>query len=174
MRAIGEQLELPLAPAPAAAPEPPPAIRKAPGADARPVSRRMVLRTRGQVHDLAALFNRVNRTFFGGKLDVQITWGRAGARPRRARQREIHLGTWDEAQNLIRIHPHLDRSFVPEQVVEVTLYHEMLHAQLGARLVGGQRRVHTRDFRDAERAHPGYDEAVAWEKKHIGRLIKGK
>ena len=37
-----------------------------------------------------------------------------------------------------------------------------------------QRRVHTRDFRDAERAHPGYDEAVAWEKKNIDRLIRGR
>ena len=173
-RAIGEQLELPFTPEPPALREPLLPIRKTPGPDARPAARRMVLRTRGRVHDLNAIFHRLNRTFFGGQLEVQVTWGRAGARPRRARQREIHLGTWDEAQNLIRIHPHLDRSFVPELVVEVTLYHEMLHVQLGARLVKGRRRVHTRDFRDAERAHPGYDEAVAWEKRNIDRLIRGK
>ena len=168
-RPVGEQLELPLSPVPVSVPLP---LR--PIAPVGTPGRRMVLRTRGRVHDLRTIYDRLNRTYFGDTLDVRITWGRAGARPRRARQREIHLGTWDEEQQLIRIHPHLDLSFVPEVVVEVTLYHEMLHAYLGARLVRGQRRVHTRDFRDAERAHPGYAEAVAWEKQNIDRLIRGR
>ncbi|NOZ87873.1 MAG: SprT family zinc-dependent metalloprotease [Deltaproteobacteria bacterium] len=131
--------------------------------------RRELLRPRGRHHDLSGIFGRLNRSFFGNTVKVDVTWGKES----KNRKRSIQLGVFDRDSNIIRIHPLLDRDFVPEDVVEMVLYHEMLHAYLGADVVRGRRMVHTKRFREAEKAHPYYSAYVEWEKKHLTRLLRG-
>jgi hypothetical protein len=38
-------------------------------------------------------------------------------------------------------------------------------------VVNGRRVVHGRDFKEAERKFPFYDQWIAWEKENMGRLI---
>jgi hypothetical protein len=80
-------------------------IRKQP-----PQARQMVLRTRGQVHDLAAVFDRLNRRYFEGKHEARITWGPVR---KRRKQRSIKVGSYSLEDRLIRVHPALDQQWSP-------------------------------------------------------------
>jgi hypothetical protein len=51
--------------------------------------RPVAIRTAGRFHDLAAVYERVNREFFGGAVTAPITWGRAARPGRRARFRRL-------------------------------------------------------------------------------------
>lgn len=116
----------------------------------RPNLRRtMRLVASGHVHDLEAIFRDLNRHYFGGAVDAAITWGRAlGAeRPRRS---SIKLGSYSQAEKLIRVHRALDQAFVPRFMVEWIVYHEMLHHVLPMPLVNGRRVHHTAEFRARE------------------------
>ena len=132
------------------------------------------LMTLGKYHDLAWILEemRVFALSFGGGedvSDVQITWGKKG----RGR-RSIRLGSFDFGQRLIRIHPALDRRWVPRYFVEFIVYHELLHALYPPiqSEQGGRRVVHTPEFRDMEQRFPHYEAAMAWEQAHIHHFLK--
>ena len=72
----------------------------------------------------------------------------------------------------MRIHPALDQPWVPHYVLESIVYHELLHAALPATVVDGRRRVHTPEFRRRERLYPRLDEAKAWVRENLMRLIE--
>src|SRR5450759_2165063 len=78
-------------------------------------ARRVVLRTQGRVHDLRAVFDRLNGLYFGGKLDLRITWGTAR---RRQPQRSIKVGTYQVEDRLIRVHPVLDQDLIPRYFLD--------------------------------------------------------
>jgi len=141
----------------------------------RPRSRRAVtLHARGAHVDLQRLFDEVNAEYFGGTITAGITWGRRANGARR-RQRTIRFGSYTVEDNLVRIHPALDRPFVPEHFVRYIVFHEMLHAHLGIEeSETGRRRIHTREFVRIERAYPGYAKARAWESnaENIRKLLK--
>lgn len=118
-------------------------------------------RTRGKYYDLNAIFQRLNREYFDGKLDSVITWG-IGSSKRAVRKRT--LGSYSNLTDLIRINPVLDKNTVPSYYVEFVVYHEMLHAAIGIQKKNGRRAVHTRDFRERERLFREYDRAMRWEK----------
>lgn len=133
-------------------------------------SPRVRLVTRGRVHDLAAIFARLNAAHFEGRLATAVTWGKNGSAGRR---RSIRFGSYHPEQRLIRIHPALDQEFVPEYFVASIVHHEMLHAHLGVPETGrGRRMLHGRAFRALERAFPGHDRAQAWMRTHLGRLLR--
>ena len=100
---------------------------------------------------------------------MQITWGKPTSGKNR---RSIQLGCYVERERLIRIHPCLDQAFVPHYYVAWVIYHEMLHELLGVEVVNGRRCVHSEEFRLMEECYPDYERAVAWEKKHINRLLR--
>jgi hypothetical protein len=131
-------------------------------------SRRVVLRTSGQVHDLAIVFDRLNRRFFGGKHGARITWGPSRRRPN---QRSIKVGSYSLEDGLIRIHPALDSEAVPTYFVEWIVFHEMLHGKHAIREVGGRRCFHPPEFARDERRFPDYGRARLWEKANIDRLL---
>jgi predicted metal-dependent hydrolase len=135
-----------------------------------PQARRMVLRTRGQVHDLAAIFDRLNRRHFGGKHEARITWG---PQRRPAQQRSIKVGSYSLEDRLIRVHPVLDRETVPGYFLEWIVFHEMLHGKHTIREVGGRRCFHPPEFSREERLFPGYGRARLWEKANLDRLLAG-
>jgi hypothetical protein len=133
-----------------------------------PRTRRVVLRTRGRVHDLGVVFDRLNGLYFGGELDVRITWGTAR---RRQPQRSIKVGTYLVEDRLIRVHPVLDQDLVPRFFLDWIVFHEMLHAKHAIRRVGGRRCFHPPEFSREERQFPDYARARLWEKANLDRLL---
>lgn len=132
---------------------------------------RILLRTRGEHHDLAEMFERVSERWFPEPVDdAKITWGRRA--PRGRRRRSIRLGTYTHDQQLIRIHPSLDQEFVPSFFVEFVVFHELLHHVVPPRRSGDRIEYHTREFRRRERAHPEYAEATRWETENLERLLR--
>jgi len=76
------------------------------------------------------------------------------------------LGRFDLRARRIEIHLALRDPAVPRAVLENVLHHELLHALLGGRRQGGRTVHHHREFRERERAYPGYADALAWERRH--------
>jgi hypothetical protein len=128
------------------------------------------LRTRGHAHDLAQVLASLNARYFGGRVDLPITWGPSPrvALPRRS----IKMGSYSADAQLIRIHPALDQPEVPRYFVEWIVFHEMLHhVHPVTRLPDGRRCVHPPGFREAERAYAQHGRASAWEREHLEVLL---
>lgn len=132
------------------------------------------LRTTGTHFDLGELFDDVNRRYFQGLVDARITWGKDPGKPtkRRRRSRSIKLGSYCSDQKLIRIHPALDRDFVPRYFVEYVVFHEMLHHVVPMPVREGRRVCHSREFRARERTFEHFALAERWEKQHVARLLR--
>lgn len=126
---------------------------------AQPTARRTAMRTSGKFHDLAEMFDNINREQFGGRLKCGVTWGH-GARGRVKRRT---LGSYSTASDTIRINSVLDRKDVPSYYVGFVLYHEMLHADMGIGELGGRRLVHPREFKERERLYTHYERAMTYE-----------
>jgi hypothetical protein len=124
--------------------------------------------SRGRVHDLQAIFDRLNAAHFEGRIEARIGWGlvRSGRR-----RRTVKTGVYVQDAKLIRIHPTLDRRDVPEFYVAAVVFHEMLHQAVPAREVGGRRVVHGAEFRRRERAYPDHARAKIWEEAHLPLLL---
>ncbi len=117
--------------------------------------RKIISSARGSFYDLDKLFDRLNRTYFGGEIEKPtLTWSQR-------RTRRI-LGHHDSVHETIVISKTLDARDVPEWFVEYILYHEMLHIKHPARIIDGRRYYHTNAFRADERRFPRYGEAQAW------------
>jgi len=131
------------------------------------------LRTRGRVHDLREVFDRVNAAYFGGAVnDILIAWGRRAGSDQRAR-RTIKLGSYSAEERLIRVHPVLDRTWVPRYFVSYIVYHEVLHHVVPPVRVGGRTVLHPPEFLQKERLFRHYERAIAWEEAKIERLLRG-
>jgi hypothetical protein len=126
--------------------------------------------TSGRTHDLTAVYASLNQLFFAGALRVPITWGRGVGRARRG---GLTFGSYDPVLALIRIHPVLDRADVPLYFLESVVYHEMLHHHMGGVPDRAGRTVyHTRGFREAEARFPRHQDALAWEKANLPKLLR--
>lgn len=140
--------------------------------------RRPPLMPRGDRFDLADIHDRLNRRFFAGRLSAGITWGLdRPARGRaawgcRRRRSTIQLGSYNHEDEVIRIHPALDRPGVPEYVVAAVVYHELLHAALPPELKNGRRLLHTPEFRRRERLFPDHQRAERWIQANLHRLLR--
>jgi len=122
----------------------------------------------GRVHDLQAMFDRLNDRFFQGRIEARIGWGREAPGRRR---RSIKMGTYFHDARVIRIHPALDREEVPAFFVSFVIFHEMLHQAIPPQVVGGRRISHTPEFRAFERRYPDYERAIAWEQANLPLLL---
>jgi hypothetical protein len=138
------------------------------------VRRRPRLHPLGQHFDLEEIRDEINAHYFEGALTSAITWGRWPPRRRRtARQRRtIHLGTYSADQDLVRVHPALDQSWVPRLVVASVVHHELLHAAMPAETVRGRRRLHPPEFRRRERLFEGFEAVEAWLAENLTRLLE--
>ena len=140
-------------------------IRRAP----RRSTPELTLETQGEVHDLQDVFDGLNHVYFEGKIDARITWGARGGR-RRMRM-SIKMGSYSVEDRLIRIHPSLDRRFVPVFFLEWIVYHEMLHQVHDIPVVGGRRQFHTAEFLAQERQFEHYDRSRIWERANLDRIL---
>lgn len=124
----------------------------------------------GRHVDLEAIYQALNRDCFDNRVQARIVWSR---QPPRRPRRSIRLGAYDSRKRLIRIHPLLDQAFVPRYVIEAIMFHEMLHQLNPPRRINGRWSVHTPAFRRAERQFPYFEQAEAWRRRHVGRLLRG-
>jgi len=132
------------------------------------------LRTSGQVHDLDAILHDVNQRYFGGTVsDVLITWGRK-TRPRSAKRTSIKLGSYSVTERLVRVHPALDQRWVPRYFVQYIVYHELLHHLVPEARISGRTLLHPPEFQRREQDFQKFSQALAWEQKHIDRLLRAK
>ena len=90
------------------------------------------------------------------------------------RRRTIRLGSYDARENLIRVHPALDQSWVPRLFVEAVVYHEMLHALMPAKESGGRRCLHGPEFRRRERQLPGVRRRGVVARANVHRLLRSR
>ena len=150
------------------------------------------IHTQGEHHDLLALFHKLNDRYFGGQVDAVITWGRRVRRSARSpgsaaggssrgrisrvappdARRAIKLGTYSATERLIRIHPVLDKAWVPRYFVSFVIYHEMLHHVMPATVVSGRRLLHPPLFQARERLFRDFERSIAWERRHLHRLLR--
>lgn len=112
----------------------------------------------GEVYDLDAMFDDLNRRFFGGELlKPSLGWS-----PRVSRRL---LGHFDPAHESIVLSRCLDSEKVPAFVVEYVLFHEMLHVKHPVEYGKHRRCVHTPAFNREEKTFPRYEEANRFLKK---------
>jgi hypothetical protein len=126
--------------------------------------------TRGLVHDLQEIYDDLNQRYFGQKIAATITWGSRGGKPRR-RRNSIKMGSYSVEDRLIRIHPALDRRFVPRFFLEWIVFHEMLHQVHDIPVVEGRRQFHTPEFLADERRFEHYPRARVWERENLDRIL---
>ncbi len=83
------------------------------------------------------------------------------------------FGHWDPDHGAIVLSQVLDDPRVPEFVLDYVLYHELLHIIHPVRMGSGtKRRVHTPEFKRAERKYPKWKEGDEWITKLAGRRWK--
>ncbi len=118
--------------------------------------------------DLTGLFDHVHGSWFAHLPRPAIAWARASAR--RALS-HIRFGSYRRRpQPLILINPRLDQPWVSRVFVEHVLHHELCHhAQHCAPLRGEP--PHSARFRGWERGFPRLDEALAWERANLARML---
>lgn len=126
---------------------------------------------RGRYYELESRARVLNERFFEGALKYRIIWGRG---PRvHGRQSHVTLGTWNERQKMIRIHPMLDHPHVPSFFLDFIIYHEMVHILIPSKVDrGGRMQHHTDEFYARESRFPLYAEAHRWEKRWLPQLIR--
>lgn len=139
-------------------------LRSAPPAHG--AQRKTRARVKGRHHDLGASFERVNSEYFDGLIEASITWSKR--QPGRVRRRT--LGSFCPLSSTVRINPVLDNPGVPALFLDFIVYHEMLHAAVGIMEKGGRRVVHSREFREREKAFRGFEAASRWERANRALL----
>jgi hypothetical protein len=110
---------------------------------------------RGAVYDLVTSFDRLNDSYFSGRLERPLlSWS--------ARKTRRVLGHHDHVHRTIVISRTLDSARIPRFVLDYVLYHEMLHIKHPRRVVAGRSVYHSRSFREDERRFERFDEALKW------------
>ena len=112
----------------------------------------------GNCYDLEELFEQLNQEYFAGKMvKPRLTWNQTITHRK--------LGHYEPLRDLIVMSRTLDNSNVPQIVVELVLYHEMLHKHHGIKWVNGKGMVHTPEFRRSEEQFRYYQESQQWLKQ---------
>lgn len=123
----------------------------------------------GEVYNLKEIYTEINHTYFGGEMEVEITWFGRVVKKRRSR---ITFGEYHDSLKLIKIHRILDDLMFPSYFVSFVVYHEMLHHVVPCkRDPRGFTRIHTAEFKAKERLFADYRRAVAWEKENKEKIF---
>lgn len=111
----------------------------------------------GRHHHLPTVLDIVNRSYFAGRLGLDITFG-----PRPARQvmgrHEVRT-----PRSLIVVNPLLDNPAVKTWYLHYLVFHECLHEQIPPRSRGGRLQLHPPEFRRRESLHPDIGRARRYE-----------
>lgn len=106
--------------------------------------RKFVSGPQGEYYNLDSIFEDLNVQYFHGLMARPLLgWSR---RPSRTT-----LGHFDPSHNAIVISKLFDRREAPRLALEYVVFHEMLHLRFPVQTCGARRRVHTRQFHEAEK-----------------------
>jgi hypothetical protein len=120
--------------------------------------RKFVSGPQGSHYNLEAVFEALNAEHFHGLLArPRLGWSRTASRSR--------LGHFDPSHNAIVISRIFDSATVPGVALEYVMFHEMLHLRYPVEHNGARRRVHTREFHQAEKQFVKWKEAQEVLKK---------
>lgn len=118
----------------------------------------------GNYYDLEALFHPINQKYFAGKMPKpRLTWNKTLTHRK--------LGHYEPLRDRVVMSLTLDSSHIPPMVVELVLYHELLHKHHGVKWLNGKRMAHTPEFRRSERQFQHYQEAQQWLNKSLSQLF---
>ncbi len=111
---------------------------------------------KGKIYDLDEYFRTINHVVFKNTLVPPVLrWSR--------NRWQYTLGLCDTKRRVITLNTSLDDARVPDVVVASVMHHEMLHLHFGiSEGPDGRRRVHTPQFRAAEKLFPGFAESEKW------------
>ena len=129
------------------------------------------LMSKGKHHDLLAIYETLNTRYFGDGINALITWGKRSTTKSKSRK-TIKLGSYSGVERLVRVHPALDRRWVPHYFVSYIVYHEMLHHLIPGSRGLGRVNLHPPEFKEREKQFRHFQRALDWEKRHIGRLLR--
>jgi predicted metal-dependent hydrolase len=114
--------------------------------------RKFVSGPAGTHHNLEQIFEELNALYFHGLMArPRLGWSRHASRSM--------LGHFDPSHNAIIISRIFDTARIPRVALEYVVFHEMLHLRFPVDHNGARRRVHTREFRAAEKAFPALRQA---------------
>jgi len=114
--------------------------------------RKFVSGPKGVHYDLEPIFEELNFAHFHGLMARPLLgWSRTPSK--------VMLGHYDPSHNAIILSRLLDRLNTPRLAVEYVLFHEMLHLRFPVEHRGARRCVHTKEFKEAEKAFPRLKEA---------------
>jgi hypothetical protein len=120
--------------------------------------RKFISGPQGEHWNLETVFEQLNARYFDGLMGrPQLGWSRGASRSM--------LGHFDPSHNAIIISRIFDKASVPALALEYVMFHEMLHLRYPVEHGGTRRRVHTREFRAAEKKFPQLKEAKEALKK---------
>ena len=125
--------------------------------------RKVVSTDKGEVYDLSAIFDELNRSYFRDALQKPVlTWS--------ARKTYRILGHHDATHDTIVISKSLDSLDVPRYVIEYIVFHEMLHIHHPTVHHNGRRYNHTPAFRRDEEKFAYFEEAEKWIERNVRKL----
>ncbi len=108
----------------------------------------------GNYYNLEHYFNKLNREYFNDKLKNNIYWFRKrNVISNRRRKKHFCLGFFCRGCFQIFINPLLDNYKIPETVLEVIVYHEMIHAHLLETHIPNEK-LHGKKFKEIYIQHP--------------------
>jgi hypothetical protein len=120
--------------------------------------RKFISGPQGACRNLEEIFESLNTRFFDCLMGrPQLGWSRTPSRSM--------LGHFDPSHNAIIVSRIFDRPQTPLLALEYVMFHEMLHLRFPVEHNGARRRVHTREFREAEKKFPQLKEAKEILKK---------
>jgi len=120
--------------------------------------RKFISGPQGSYYNLEAVFEALNTEYFQGLMARPLLgWSRTASRSM--------LGHFDPSHNAIIISRIFDRPTVDRLALDYVVFHEMLHLRFPVEHRGARRRVHTREFRRAEKQFARLREAKEMLKK---------
>jgi len=118
----------------------------------------------GVCRDLGESFDRVNAKYFEKALPMpRLVWSRTFTGRK--------FGHYEFIGDTIMVSCTLDRTDVPEFVLDFVMYHEMLHKRLGLEWRNGRGTAHTPEFRRQERLFDRYEDADAFLSRLAGGML---
>lgn len=123
----------------------------------------------GKTYNLKSLLDKVNKEYFGGRVNLNITWY---AQKKRRNSSQVILGLYHRPLKLIKINKFLDNPEIPEYMVSYVIYHEMLHNVYPSYTdEKGRRRIHHKEFKEKEAKYKYYEMAQNWIEKNRKNLF---
>lgn len=114
--------------------------------------------TKVGTHNLQEIFNFLNQKYFNGRIVATLRWTNFHGKSR--------WGYYKERQKLIKINKILNQNWVPKEVVESVVFHEMCHQAYPPRIgPTGKREIHHAEFLSGEARYPNVSYWKEWRNK---------